>query len=63
MSNFIYGSEFTLLALWGEYVPHVFDHCPDDDFENGKSFGGHNLQDNIQITRLRVDYGISNLYI
>lgn len=37
MSNFIYGSEFTLLALWGENVPHVVDHCPDDDFENGKS--------------------------
>lgn len=41
----------------------LLDHCLNDNFENGKSSGGYNLENNTQITRLRDDYGISNLHI
>lgn len=41
----------------------LLDHCLNDNFENGKISGVYNLQNNFQITKLRDDYEISNLYI
>lgn len=41
----------------------LLDHCLNENFENGKSSGGHTLQHCLQITMLGDAYAISNLYI